>query len=270
MNIKGGSVALCLAVACVQLEVGGATQVRVDPNHQREAIAHYRSGQEFLHWEQLDEAIKEFSTAVSLDPMLALAYYSLGQTEMKLKRYREAIDAFLACRQAFQNLQSLASKDQSAAEQVRDDEIRELQDTIRRIQSGQIKVGGQPEIFKLEARIADLERMKMRGLGTDQVPSAVSLALGSAYFRTGELADAEREYNAAIRVNPKFGEAHNNLAVVYMMTNRLAEAEREVKLAEAAGYPVAQGLKDEIKKKKGGGGEEESNLYLVVDNLFTL
>jgi tetratricopeptide (TPR) repeat protein len=254
MNIKDAAIALCLAAACVQVAAGRAPQVRADATRQREAVKHYRSGQELLHWERLDEAITEFSTAVSLDPMLALAHYSLGQTEMKLKRYREAIAAFLACRQAFQDLLSVASKDQSAAEQVRDDEIRELQDTIRRIQSGQIKVGGQPEIFKLEARIAELERMKMRGLGTDQVPSAVSLALGSAYFRTGELGDAEREYGAAIRVNPKFGEAHNNLAVVYMMTNRLVEAEREVKLAEAAGYAVAQGLKDEIKKKKGGGG----------------
>jgi tetratricopeptide (TPR) repeat protein len=253
VHIKDACIALCLAAASVEIAAGRSTQVRVDATRQREAVAHYRAGQDFLHWEQLDEAIKEFQTAVSLDPMLALAHYSLGQTEMKLKQYREAIAAFLACRQAFQNLQSLASKEQASSEQLRDDEIRELQDSIRRIQSGQIKLGGQPEIFKLEARIAELERMKMRGLAADQVPSAVSLALGSAYFRTGELGDAEREYTAAIRVNPKFGEAHNNLAVVYMMTNRLAEAEREVKLAEAAGYQVAQGLKDEIKKKKGGG-----------------
>jgi tetratricopeptide (TPR) repeat protein len=254
MNLKGAGVALCLTAACVQVAAGRSTQVRADVSRQREAVAHYRSGQDLLHWERLDEAITEFSTAVSLDPMLALAHYSLGQTEMKLKRYREAIDAFLACRQAFQDLLSLASKDQSAADQLRDEEIRELQDSIRRIQSGQIKTGGKPEIIKLEARISELERMKMRGLTADQVPSAVSLALGSAYFRTGELGDAEREYNAAIKVTPKFGEAHNNLAVVYMMTNRLVEAEQEVKLAEAAGYPVAQGLKDEIKRKKGGGG----------------
>ena len=30
------------------------------------------------------------------------------------------------------------------------------------------------------------------------VPAWVSLALGSAYFRSGQLADAEREYKAAI------------------------------------------------------------------------
>ncbi|HXB56039.1 MAG TPA: hypothetical protein VN461_14740 [Vicinamibacteria bacterium] len=40
------------------------------------------------------------------------------------------------------------------------------------------------------------------------------LALGSAYYRSGALGDAEREYLAGIKVKPGFGEAHNNLAVV--------------------------------------------------------
>jgi len=35
--------------------------------------------------------------------------------------------------------------------------------------------------------------------------------------------DAEREYRAAIAVNGKLGEAHNNLAVVLLLTGRAAE-----------------------------------------------
>ena len=49
--------------------------------------------------------------------------------------------------------------------------------------------------------------------GTDvsietSVPAFVSLALGSAFFRLGRLADAEREYKATIAADPKTGEAH--------------------------------------------------------------
>ena len=39
-------------------------------------------------------------------------------------------------------------------------------------------------------------------------------------------------------MNPKFGEAHNNLAVVYMMSDRLPEAEAEIKQAEHSGFRV--------------------------------
>ena len=81
----------------------------------------------------------------------------------------------------------------------------------------------------------------------------MSLAVGSAYFRLNQLADAEREYKRALEGDVKYGEAHNNLAVVYFLTDRYDEAERSIKAAEKSGYRVSQGLKDDIKRKKAGG-----------------
>ena len=60
------------------------------------------------------------------------------------------------------------------------------------------------------------------------------------------LTDAEREYKAAVEVDPAFGEAHNNLAVVYLVTGRSAEADAELKAAEKAGFRVNPRLKDDI------------------------
>ena len=71
-------------------------------------------------------------------------------------------------------------------------------------------------------------------------------------MRTSEadLGDAEREYLAALAVSPKFEEAHNNLAVVYMLTGRISEAEAAVEKAEAAGFRVNPQLKEDIKARK--------------------
>ena len=55
-------------------------------------------------------------------------------------------------------------------------------------------------------------------------------------------------YLAAIKADPKLGEAHNNLAVVYMLTQRYAEANAEVKAAEKSGFRVNPQLKDDLKK----------------------
>ena len=76
------------------------------------------------------------------------------------------------------------------------------------------------------------------------------MALGSAYLRLGQHTDAEREYKAALAVDPKFGEAHSNLAVVYLMSGRYEQAEAEVQAAEKAGFRVNPNLKDDIRKKK--------------------
>ena len=59
--------------------------------------------------------------------------------------------------------------------------------------------------------------------------------------------NAEKEYKTAIATNPKIGESHNNLAVVYMLTDRLSEAEAEMRQAEKVGYPVHPQFKQDPK-----------------------
>ena len=81
------------------------------------------------------------------------------------------------------------------------------------------------------------------------VPPWVSLSLGSAYFRSGKLADAEREYKAAIDADAKFGEAHSNLAVVYFETGRNTEALASLQAAKKAGFKVNPELEKAIREK---------------------
>jgi Flp pilus assembly protein TadD len=99
---------------------------------------------------------------------------------------------------------------------------------------------------QLEARLN-----RSKGAPPLPVPAGLSMALGSAYYRTGDLEGAEREYLEAVRVDPAFGEAHSNLAVLYMFTSRLDQAELEVALAEKSGFKVNPRLKDDLKKQRG-------------------
>jgi tetratricopeptide (TPR) repeat protein len=100
-------------------------------------------------------------------------------------------------------------------------------------------------IQEMEKRLWQLERR-----GRDDAPIGVTLALGTAHFHAGSLADAEREFRAVIAADPRSGDAHNNLAVVLMLTDRLEEAEREADLAEKAGVAVSPRLREEIRKRK--------------------
>ena len=59
-----------------------------------------------------------------------------------------------------------------------------------------------------------------------------------AYCVSGRRRCRAEEYKAALAVNPKFGEAHSNLAVVYLMSGRYEQAEEEVQAAEKAGVRV--------------------------------
>jgi Flp pilus assembly protein TadD len=88
--------------------------------------------------------------------------------------------------------------------------------------------------------------MRRREQPSLETPAELSLALGSAYFRSGDLVSAEREWKVAVAANPRLGEAHNNLAALYAMTGRKEQAQDTVKQAEKSGYRVNPRLKSDI------------------------
>ena len=227
---------------------GRASAQLVDDISHNNALVHYRFGEELFRDEMFAKAAEEFQVAIKFDPLLTIAHYELGQSFMALRQYREAIRAYVGCRTAFQSLAGLLTRNEVDADHRRDDEIRELKDSIREIQSGHIKIvtGRDAMVARLEHRVSDLERTKQRGQGAYDTPAEVSLALGSAYFRSGELPSAEREWKAAIAVSSRLGEAHNNLAALYAMTGRKVQAQESVKQAEKSGYQVNPRLKSDI------------------------
>ena len=219
----------------------------------KDALQHYRLGQDAFRNEHYDVAEREFQNAAKLDPTLGLAPYGLGQVYMATKRFRPAIVAFQKCREVFQANSIAAATDDMAYQQRINDQIKEAEDERRLYQlpgrNARTGPAAQMYLQGLDRRIAEMKDARQRTTsGPEQTPAWISLALGSAYFRTDAIADAEREYRAAIAVDPKLGEAHNNLAVVCMLTERFPEAEAEIKAAEKAGFKVNPQLKEDLKK----------------------
>lgn len=241
---------LCSVFALALLATRPVAAQTVDDLSHRNALTHYRLGEDLMHGEQFEKAADEFQAAVKLDPLLTIAHYELGQAYMAQRRYVEAIRAYVACRTAFQTMAGMVARNDFTADQRRDDEIRELRDSIGAVQSGRVKTASGREVVvaRLEHRLQDLERMKQRGTGTFDAPAEISLALGSAYFRSGNLEYAEREWKAAVTANSKLGEAHNNLAALYTMTGRKTDAQQAVKDAERSGFRVNPNLKADIQR----------------------
>jgi tetratricopeptide (TPR) repeat protein len=231
--------------------VDARAQGMIDQQRNEEARRHYRIGQDLMLKETFEEAVREFRTAVQLDPSYSLAHYSLGQALMALKRYPEALEAYTTCRDTLFHASSMDQKTKAALDTQRRDEIRELEDSIDRVRTGKIKGSTPGQEVALEQRLRLLKDADMKGAEQGvRVPAEVSLALGSAYFRLNRLQEAETEYKAAISADKKMGPAHNNLAVIYMSSGRLQEAEQEMKLAEKSGFTVSPQFKDDLKAKQ--------------------
>lgn len=221
-----------------------------------EAQQAYKLGEEQMQRESFEEAADNFRRAIALDKSYWLAHYGLGQAQMALKRYPEAVKAYLACRDVFVNYASLDATQQHSLEKNRDDEIRDVRDTLLAVQQGKIKGPNASLEVQLQERLRVLEGSNMRGKEqVVTVPAGLMLGLGSAYFRSGQMAEAQSAFEEAVTLDPKLGPAHNNLAVMYMKSGRYKEAKQEVKRAEKAGMTVTDSFKQELDRRSREGAK---------------
>lgn len=239
---------LLLVAIVMSIVTPARAQKIADAQSRREAVQFYRTGMEFFSAEKFDRAAEEFTKATDKDPLFTLAHYQTGQSYMNLKRYASAIKAFTQCINASRALYDLAETNRFAVEKQRDDDIREMRETVKALQAG-----GHPLLAnRAEQHLDDLEKQRTSMNSGYRPPAEVLLSLGSAHFRNGDRDAAESEWKSAIEVNPKLGEAHNNLAVIYMTSGRYKEADAEVKAAEKSGFRVNPQLKEDLKKAAAG------------------
>jgi tetratricopeptide (TPR) repeat protein len=241
-----------LATALVSaLAATAAAQQIADEHSRREALRHYRDGQEFMAAEKFDRAAEEFSKATHKDRLLTLAYYFLGQAYVNQQRYEHAIRAYGDCIEACRAIYALRQTNKFEADRRRDDEVRALRETVAMARAQAVRTPGSGlglRATQLEQQMQSLERDRSSIDGPFQAPAEVLLALGSALFHNGQIEQAEFEWRAALHVNPKLGEAHNNLAVLLMRTGRLPAAAEEIQLAERYGIRVNPQFKKDLKQ----------------------
>jgi Tfp pilus assembly protein PilF len=244
--------ALLLFATAAGAQVQQPPNLRMGENDPKavQAQAKLKEGQRLLGEDDFEAATRMFEEAIALDPLLMMAHYGLGAARMARKEYAAAVAAFEAARQAFHDRAEQNANRRFRNEAAREDRIRKLQDLIR--SAGDFGLGSAAarqrmlEKQEWEAELAALEAQQEVGGRASMVPAGLSLSLGSAYFRSGRIADAEREYRAALAAQPKLGEAHINLAVVLLMTGKPAEAKEEIKLAKKARAKVPAGLEADI------------------------
>jgi tetratricopeptide (TPR) repeat protein len=214
------------------------------PNEQsrRDALEFYRSGQEFMSAEQFEKAADAFTKATASNPIFTLAYYQLGQAYMNLHRYASAIQAFQECIEAARKVYGIGESGRFNLERQRDDEIHAQREYVQELQ----QAGRTAVAAAEEGRLHDLENHRTSMRSGFRPPAEALLSLGSAYFRNGDREQAEAEWKAATEVNPKFGEAWNNLAAIYLQDGRKADAQAAVKAAEKSGYRVNPQMKKDI------------------------
>ena len=209
-------------------------------------------GWEDMRSEAWEKAVKSFQNAIAIDPTFETPYYGLGRAYMALKKFDFAIIAYEKCRDLYRAQAGRQFTNAQEAQRFRQDRITEIDDQIRLTQSGPLTPARADLLRQLQNVRRDIQENIQRGNDMtieSGVPAWVSFALGSAFFRSGKLADAETEYKAAIAADPRSGEAHSNLAVVYLETERFNDALASINAAKKTGFRVNPELEKAIRER---------------------
>jgi tetratricopeptide (TPR) repeat protein len=240
-------------VVLMLLFAGTATAQQVSAADRDRARTHNRLGWEALRAEQYEQAIKSFQEAIDIRRDYEYAHYGLGRTYLAMRRYADAVTVLEKCKDLYLAQGSRQFTNVQEATRFREDRVVEIDEQIRLLRSGPQTVQTQDLVRQYETTKRDLQEniRRSQGMTIDAtVPGWVSLSLGSAYFRSGRLKDAEGAYVEAVKSDARLGEAHNNLAVVYLETGRFREALASLESAKKAGVKVNPELEKAIRSRK--------------------
>ena len=211
-----------------------------------------RLGWDYMKSEQFENAVKAFQGALDADPTFEMPWYGLGRAHLALKQFTSASSALERCRDLYQQQAGRQFTNQQEAQRFRNDRIVEIDEMIRQVQSGPMTLQRQDQLRQLQDQKRQLQEIINRGNSVaiaNTVPAWVSLSLGSAYFRSGKLEDAEREFRAAAQADRRSGEALNNLAVVYLETERFKQALEAIEAAKKTGFRINPELEKAIRER---------------------
>jgi tetratricopeptide (TPR) repeat protein len=189
-----------LILAIILALISGTAAAQTSMERQR-AIPYANKAWEFMRAEEWSEAAKAFQQAIDTDREYEDAYHGLGLASMRMKKYAEAIQAYVKCRDLYRAQAGKQFTNRQEAQRYRQDRLTEIDEQIRQSQTGPQSLTNQDRIRQLQDQRRQIQDYISRGNNVtvgNSVPAFVSVALGSAYFRTQQWAEAEREYKAAI------------------------------------------------------------------------
>lgn len=211
------------------------------------ARTHYEKGMKRIARGDEAGGEQEILRAVEAFPDLPEAHIQLGNLSMKRKNFLEALERYDRARQAFVNLHGMSRERTIERRRRLQESIDLLQERIDDLRRSQAP-GDQRLVDQETLRLDKLrqELLKTQPEDTDPVPPEVFFLLGTARMNLERFDEAIRDFEAALSRRSAYGEAHNNLAVIYLYRKDYPRAWKHVHAAELAGVRVNPQFRAEL------------------------
>jgi len=263
LGMVAGVSLIVLALNLPALPLFGQKDFNVDEKKLIDAFKRanpfYLGGAELFASGKLDKAEKKLLECLKTMPGHADASYLLAQVHLKRKELPQALEAITTAEKNY----AANARLQNFSHQDYLDRLRQQRQGLE-TQRSQIEqkiqaLGGsnnaekgrleqEVQLFVQSIREID-RRLNSPVAATFEIPADYRYIHGNILFQMGAPLDAAARYREAIRLDPRHGNAYNNLALVAFSQRKYREALDYLLQAEAAGAKVNPEFKNAIESR---------------------
>ena len=217
------------------------------------AIAKYERALRLLEKNDRDGALDALAVSVQEMPDFPDAHFLRARLLYGAKDYSRALEEIVAARAAYERTADLRAGMQADRRKALTERLR-AKDAAISEQSGRLgkaSADQRQQIERLVSRLQgerfDIERELHEHRPDPQgVPARYSSLHGNVLLRLGRDAEAISQYEEALKSDPAWGEAANNLASLYHVAGKHERALEIVTEAEKLGAPLHPELRKSI------------------------
>ena len=215
-----------------------------------EATQHWNAAQHAEQQKQFDVAVKEYRAVTQLEPNFAAGFVSLGQAFMEQRDFSSALAplkhaleldsnllpahqllgyALLAQGYAAEAIPHLDRAHEQGALGIAQEETGQFSDAIQNLQAALQKRPNDPDLLYYLGRAAGLLSKQSVDTLLAAYPdsSRAYQSMAENYFVLRQMAEAEKQYEQALKLRPDTPNLHLELGQVFAMTSRWPQAEEQ-------------------------------------------
>ncbi|MGB6865116.1 MAG: tetratricopeptide repeat protein [Candidatus Aminicenantaceae bacterium] len=227
----------------------------------------YEKGKMYFVREDYNKAKKEFEKILGKLPEHADAHFFLSQVLYKEGDLAGALSHAEKAKANYEysarmkiKMAQVSKRKLEEKKQAFEDNIGELEDGIANLpQASEVgdEVEGrkkeiQTKIDKIKKQIENIDiQLNLPPPREEEMPAEYCYLNGNIYFKMKKFQEAHDQYQETIRLDPKHGDAYNNLAALYFQVKQYQKAMEYLNQAEANGAKVNPEFKKAVLKALG-------------------
>lgn len=213
----------------------------------RSVNKNFEKGRMFFDAGNLVKARKEFQTVIDRMKEHSEAHFYLSRISYQENKYDEALTHIESAKDHY----AFISKMKINMHENLLTELRAIKEgIINELASYPSKSKVNPAVSKLEGKLRTINnRLSEPVPEKEETPAGYYYFHGNILVKLKKYQEAQDQYLEAVRINPKYGDAYNNLASLYYLVKKYAQAMEYLKLAEENGAEVNPKFKEALDRQ---------------------